>query len=138
MGFIDSLVGSGLDPETDRLVTGVLKRYEQAQFAQSVSGGLMDRLTGKHAYDEENRNLDLALKRRALGLQDSDDFDESRNSDDTLLAAGFNGILQKIPEPGFLSPKMASRGKTLLSNTIASGEKYVLPGFIGRLARAIR
>ncbi len=138
MGLIDFLTESGLDPDTDRLVTGVLKRYGQFEAGQSISGGLMDRLSGKHAYDEENQHLDLALKRRALGLQDSDDFDESRNSDDTLLAAGFNGALQKIPEPGFLSPKMGARGKTLLSNSIASGEKYVVPGIIGRLVRAIR
>lgn len=136
MGFIDSLMDSGLDPDTDRLVKGVLKRYEQAQLANKVGTGLLDRLTGKYAYDEENQRLDLALKRRALGLQDSEDFDESRNSDDTLLAAGFNGAMQKIPEPGFLSPKMGTRGKTLLSKSIGLGEKHVVPGIIGRIARA--
>lgn len=138
MGLIDSLLDSGLEPEDDRLVKGVLKRYGQFLTVRGVEDSLMDRFTGKHAYDEENQRLDLMLKRRALGLQDSDDFDDSRNTEDTLYAAGFNGIMQKIPEPGFLSPKFAARGKTLLSNSIASGEKHVVPGIIGRLTRAIR
>ncbi len=138
MGLIDFLTESGLDPDTDRMVSGLLKRYGQFEAGQSISTGLLDRVSGKHAYDEENQRLDLALKRRALGLQDSEDFDESRNSDDTLLAAGFNGALQKIPEPGFLSPKMGARGKTLLSNTIGLGETHVVPGILGRLVRAIR
>ncbi len=138
MGLIDFLTESGLDPDTDRLVSGVLKRYEQMQLGQAVGGSLIGRLTGTTQRQNENERLDIALKRRALGLQDSDDFDESRNSDDTLVAAGFNGALQKIPEPGFLSPKMGARGKTLLSNTIGLGETHVVPGILGRLVRAIR
>jgi hypothetical protein len=140
MGLLDSLLDSGLDPSTDRLVIGVLKRYEQAQLANKVSSSLLDRLTGRHAYDDENAQLDIALKRRALGLpEDSDDYEDAVNSELPLVAAGFNGALQRIPEPGFLSPKMGNRGKTLLSTSIGIGEKYVgNPGVIGRLVRAVR
>ncbi len=138
MGLIDFLMDSGLDPDTDRLVTGVLKRYGQSQAAGRIGESLIDRMTGVSQRRDENERLDIAMKRRALGLQDSDDFDEARNNDGALYAAGLNGAMQKIPEPGFLSPKMASRGKTLLSNTFASGEKHVVPGIIGRLTRAFR
>lgn len=138
MGLIDFLTESGLDPDTDRLVTGMLRRYGQMQLAESAGNSLLDRLSGKASYDQENRRLDLALKRRALGLQDSEDFDDARNSDAPLLAAGLGGALQKIPEPGFLSPKGMGRGKTLLSTSIATGEKYVSPGIVGRLVRALR
>ncbi len=138
MDFLTDLMpDAGLDPATDRLVRGLLKRYGQFKMIETGGESLIDRVTGKHAYDEENNRLDLALKRRALGLQDSEDFDEARNSDAPLYAAGFNGIMQKIPEPGFLSPKNAARGKSLLSKSIGLGEKYVVPGIIGRLARAI-
>lgn len=140
MGFIDSLLGSGLDPDTDRLVSGVLKRYEQAQLVNRVGDSLLSRLTGQHALDQENEHLDIAMKRHALGLpQDSDDYEQSVNDDTPLYAAGFKGALERIPEPGFLSPKMGNRGKTLLSTTIGLGERHVgSPGIIGRLVRAIR
>ncbi len=139
MDFLTDLMpDAGLDPDTDRLVRGLLKRYGQFKLTENVGESLMDRLSGKHAYDEENRDLDLRLKRRALGLQDSEDFDESRNGGGAVYAAGLGGALQAIPEPGFLSPKYAARGKSLLSNSISLGEKYVVPGIIGRIARAIR
>ncbi len=139
MGLIDFLTESGLDPDTDRLVKGVLKRYGQEQLLSKAGSSLVDRFSGKRAYEDENAHLDIALKRRALGLQDSDDFDESRNDETPLYAAGFNGLIQRIPEPGFLSPKNASRGKTLLRSAIISGEKSnVVPGILGRLSRAFR
>lgn len=138
MGLIDWLTESGLEPETDRLVTGVLRRYGQAQIVGRLGDNLIDRLSGKASYDEENQRLDIALKRRALGLQDSDDYEDAVNSEAPLIAAGLGGALQKIPEPGFLSPKGYSRGKTLLSTSIATGEKYVSPGIVGRLVRALR
>lgn len=138
MGLIDWFTESGLDPDTDRLVSGVLRRYGQYDTASKIGDSIVDRFSGKHAFDQENQRLDIAMKRRALGLQDSDDYEDSVNSDAPLYAAGLGGALQRIPEPGFMSPKMAGRGKTLVSTLLTGEAHHVSPGIVGRLVRAIR
>lgn len=140
MGLLDSLMGTNLDPETDRLVKGVLGRYGQFTMEQKAGGKLLDYFTGSGELDEENKKLDIAMKRRALGMQDSDDFDESRNSQTPLYAMTGRHLLQAIPEPGYLSPKIEDAGKSVLepffkiARRVPNGSR---PGAIARIVASL-
>lgn len=129
-----------LPDDIDRMVMGGFKRYGEAMVLGQLSDNIIDRLTGRYAYDQENRKLDLALKRRALGMQDSDDYEESVNNETALWAKTGRELLQRIPEPGFLSPKYPGPGKVDLKHTFKIGlsPEYPHANAGKQLARIIR
>ncbi len=136
MGLFDEILGTDLDPKTDALVRGVLKRYGQFELTGRAGNYLLDKVTGVADMDRENKQLDIAMKKRVLGMQDSEDYEDSVNERTPLWAATTRGVLQRIPEAGFLKP---SYGKPILRTATLLGEEaYEHPGVIGRIIRTLR
>ncbi len=105
MSLLDFFTGGPTDPDMDRKVASVLSgvgRY-------NLTAGLADALweSEDEKLSKENARLDIAMKRRTLGLQDSDDYEDAVNNDRTLYAIGARGVLQAIPEPVSMSQKVA-------------------------------
>ncbi len=89
-----------LDP-TEALLMKGLSRYGQFEGMEKLAGSVMpdeDRDLGR-----EEKRLDIAMKKRALGIQTSEDYDEARNSHAPLYAITAQRLLQRIPEDGFMS-----------------------------------
>lgn len=97
---------AGLDPAAGAMMNQALRLYQREKLGEKAAGYFMPD-EGQRLQREDQR-LDIAVKRRALGLpQDSDDLEEAENErlPFAVKAAGYG--LQKIPEPGFLRPKIS-------------------------------
>jgi hypothetical protein len=110
MGLLDFFVGGETDPAMDRQVASVLQGFGRYQIGAGLADSLWESEDEK--LGRESTKLDIVMKRRALGLQDSDDFDDARNADRTLYAMTARGALQAIPEPGYMSPKYGKLATT--------------------------
>lgn len=131
MGLIDWLMDSGLEPEQDKMVTGLLKRYGQYQLGEKAGEKLLGKIMPESEddrLDHENRRLDIRLKQRALGLDNSDDYEDSVNDDTTLYAMTGRHTLQAIPEPGFLSPSKGKMGQISKFEPFLKEATHVKPG----------
>ena len=105
MSLLDFFTGAATDPDMDRKVASILSGIGRYEIGTRVADGLWEGEDEK--LGRENQRLDIAMKRRTLGLQDSDDFDDARNTERTLYAMTGRGVLQAIPEPGYMSQKVA-------------------------------
>lgn len=106
------------DPEmdpTEKLLMHGLERYGEFQTMQNVAGAVLpdeDRDLGR-----QEKRLDIAMKKRALGMNDSETYDESRNDNWPLYAVTARHALQKIPEAGFLKSDLSPFFKIARSAT---------------------
>ncbi len=105
MSLIDWFIDNpDLDP-TDATILGALKRYGQFQTMGRIGEAILP--DQDRDLRRESSRLDIAMKKRALGMNDSETYDESRNEDLPLYALTARHALQKIPEAGFLEgPKL--------------------------------
>jgi hypothetical protein len=118
---------------TDDTILGALKRYGQFQTMESIVSRIMP--DQDRDIDRESRRLDIAMKKRALGMDDSDTYEDSINDRTPLYAMKASHALQRIPEAGFLE---ASKSPLIpfLKNATRSTPRDNIPGIIGRIIRA--
>lgn len=92
--------------DTSRTIDDALRRYFTTKKVSDVEDYATDKLFGIHDLDRENQELDIALKKRALGLQDSQDLNETPTSS-ILAALGIDFNRRLKPAVGMM-PKQGS------------------------------
>lgn len=118
--------------QTDATILGALKRYGQFQTMGKIGEYVMP--DQDRDIDRESRRLDIRMKKRSLGMDDSETYEDSVNDRTPLYAMTASHALQRIPEAGFLKP-----GKSQLSPFFKYARSVPhddIPGLIGRIIRA--
>lgn len=125
MGMFDMGQEPTYENDTTHLADSVMRRYFQyrtADRAMDLVGSLYENSQEKRR--RQNEELDLKLKRHALGLpMDDQEYEDATNEDFPMHTWSMGALASKhaaqaIPEPGFLTPPRAlSRKATTLLST---------------------
>lgn len=143
------------DPQ--RFFGAAFGQYAKYKTLSELGDEAMERLipSKKKKLERINAELEVQMKRRALGLPWSDDVYEDATNNDLsfkqkgVVAAFGNHVSKLVPEPGFLTPKggrglletsfpkttkLADAGSFLLSSGLRAGGKYgsAIGRFFGR------
>lgn len=125
----------GLDPATGAMMNQALRLYQREKLGERAASYLMP--NEDQDLDREAKRLDIAMKRRSLGLpQDSQDLEDSENDRTPFIVKALGQGLQKIPDPGFLRPKMGA--DIFPFRPFAKGIEDVssrIPGFLRSIVR---
>lgn len=126
----------GVDPGVSALLNQGLRLYQREKIGEKALGAVLG--DEDRDLDRESRRLDNALKRRQLGMpmNDSELEDSSDNRTPFFLRA-LGGAVERIPEPGFLRPKMDLGTFPLrpLAKGIGNVADRSLPGFLRAFRR---
>lgn len=116
------------------LLNEAFDRYEKMKFLDRIGNLVLPRLTGDHDMDVESRKLDIMLKKRMLGMDSSQEYEDSINGNGrsfwAQMAPSFaiRG-LDAISEPSLI-PKykvahsIADMLPSNVSNITKAGSKY--------------
>lgn len=148
MDFLSAIFGTAPTTREGLIGSELMGSYQRHRALEEVADYLYD--DEDELLHRENARLDLAMKRRMLGLpMDSDDLDAANNSDTPFITqmttlAGARA-LQAIPSPNLLQGagsvashvRLPWEGSNMARSAIgalsAIGGKYVSP--IGRFFR---